>query len=100
MNLLEFLKTNGKKIVITDDSDNLNRIIKMYAINGNGFLNARVINIIDVAKEIIIEHFLNENNLSFINMIDDEISVNLLETIIEENANDIIPESSDRKSVV
>ena len=94
MNLLEFLKADGKKIIITDDSDNLNRIIKMYAINGNGFLNARVINIIDVAKEIIIEHFLNENNLSFINMIDDEISINLLETIIEENANDIIPESS------
>ena len=82
------------KAIITDDTNNLYKIIRSFVFKNNNLYDTKLININDLAKNIVIEHKLKNNDLKPLKVIDRNICVSLIEEVIKENKLDFIFEES------
>ena len=82
------------KTIITDDTNNLYKIIRSFVFKNNSLYDIKIININDLAKDIIIKHKLKNNDLKPLKVVDHNICISLVEEVIKENKSDIISKES------
>ena len=96
MELKDYLinKDIVNKTIITDDTNNLYKIIRSFVFKNNSLYDIKIININDLAKDIIIKHKLKNNDLKPLKVVDHNICISLVEEVIKENKSDIISKES------
>lgn len=95
MDLKDYLiNDDTNKIIVTDNCNNLLKIIRTFVFNKTNLYDLRVVDICDLAKESIIKQKIKDNDFAPLKSIDRNISVSFIEEVIKEINLDIIPKES------